>query len=89
MKIENLKELKEALIKVPEDELKHLVIGLTEDGELRLCGSKGEDEDEMALNTSNTFEKYPTLKDIDKLLINIEKEVKEPEKSTGEPINNL
>ena len=70
MEIENLKDLKEALCRVPDDVLRNFGIGVTDDG-IALSTSHGEDESAMSGYFSSMIKRYPTLKDVGELISNI------------------
>ncbi|MFX1450661.1 MAG: hypothetical protein ACFFCM_07465 [Promethearchaeota archaeon] len=63
MEIRTLKDLKEALSKVPDNILDNFGIGITDDG-ISLCTAHGEDEAEMCNYFAEMRQKYPVLTDI-------------------------
>lgn len=65
MKIHNLRDLKNALNKVPDNVLGHFVVSSTEDGELGLGCTKGEDEGEMGDNYQKMSKTHSQIKHID------------------------
>ena len=70
MEIKTLKDLKEALSKVPEEELENFGVGNTENG-MGLSTQKGEEEEDMYEYYAKKTEKYPVIKDIGKWIDNI------------------
>jgi len=88
MEIHDLKDLKEALGKIPDKILEQFGIFITEEGNLRLGCSEGEDEGDMIENCNRHMKQHPEIKDVDNLLKNIEKEYSK-EESEGELIDNI
>jgi hypothetical protein len=86
MKIENLKDLKDALAAIPDEVLKNFVIGWSED-EFGVGTTEGEDEVKMMENYERDVKKYPELKTIERYVKNIAKEVQN-EETDGYPVSS-
>ena len=85
--IENMKDLKEALSKIPDGVLENFFVCENEDAEIGLATCKGDDEDEIADYWHNSMKKYEELNEIKNYFMNIVKEARK-EEGDCEPITS-
>lgn len=89
MEINDVKDLKDLLNKIPDKVGESFGFFITEDGDLSLGCMDGEEECEMWKNAQKHRKAHPEIQDIDNLLKNMQKALESEDGAGGEPIDNI